>query len=141
MATKKQASKNTGKKVGLGMGALAAAAAGVAAGYYFYASKDAKQNRKIAAKWANDMKKDVVKRAKNVEKLNQAQLAKIVDSAAAAYETVKSVDSKSLAKAAKELKSNWKEISKEVAPLIKKEVVATKKVARKAVKTAKKAIK
>jgi len=139
MTTKKK-TNNTGKKVGLGVGALAAAAAGAAAGYYFYASKDAKQNRKLAAKWASDMKKDVMKKARNAKELNQAQLAKIVDSAAAAYETVKSVDSKSLAKAAKELKKNWREISKEVAPVLKKEARAASKAVKKVAKKAKKSI-
>ena len=42
---------STAAKVEIGAGLLAAAAAG----YYFYASKDAEKHRKIAQKWATDL--------------------------------------------------------------------------------------
>lgn len=145
------------KKKGTGMGVLAATAAtaataaGVAAGYYFYASANAKKNRKIAAKWANDMKNDVVKQAKKARHINREQLLDIIDNAAAAYETVRTVDRKDLARAARELKSNWKELTGEVRPLAKgaarsakasarKIASSAKSHVRKAVKTAKKTV-
>ncbi len=110
--------KKTGGMSGTEMGILAAAttaAAGMAAaGYYFYASKDAQKNRKIASKWAGDFKSEVVKQAKRVKDLDQKALLAIVSDAATKYESVKSIDKKDLARAAKELKTNWRELVDEL---------------------------
>ena len=98
-------------KKGKGLGALAVAAAGAAAaGYYFYASKNAKANRKIAAKWANDLKKKVVTEAKKHGTPDKNTLATIVDTATKAYAEVSKLDSKKLADAAGELKTHWQKI-------------------------------
>jgi hypothetical protein len=139
-----QAKKGTGIKL--------LAAAGLAAGYYFYASKNAKKNRKIAAKWASDMKNTVIRQAKKTRAVNRGQILDIIDDAKAAFETVRSVDRSELVRAAKELKANWKELAGELKPLAsdvartakksaRKAVSSTKKHARKAVKTAKKSVK
>ncbi|MDB5237908.1 MAG: hypothetical protein JWM46_178 [Candidatus Kaiserbacteria bacterium] len=134
------AKKNTKVGAGVGAGVLAAGAAMAAAGYYFYASKDAKQNRKIAAKWAGNLKNDVVKQAKKVQNIDKAQLAKIIDQAAAAYETVRSVDKMDLQKAAKELKMNWQELAAELTGGMKKAGTSAKKTVSNAKKSAKKAV-
>lgn len=135
MATK----KNMGGKVAMGAGALAVAAAAAAAGYYFYASKDAKKNRKIAAKWASGLQKEAVKQAKKIGAASQADVMKAVSAATAAYEGVKSIDTKQLAHAAKELKDNWKEIVVEVGSSGGKKAAkkSAKKSARRAIKRAK----
>ena len=104
----------TKKQAGMGAGALATAAAVAAAGYYFYASKDAKKNRKLAAKWADGMKKKTLVQVKKMEGMSRADVLAAIDTAAAAYENVRSVDVKELARAAKELKNNWREIVLEV---------------------------
>jgi len=88
----------------------AAVAAGITAGYYFYASKNAKANRKIAAKWANDLKKKVVTEAKKHGTPDKNTLATIVDTATKAYAEVSKLDSKKLADAAGELKTHWQKI-------------------------------
>lgn len=93
---------------------LAATAAAGAAGYYFYASKDAAKHRRIAAKWANDLKNDVVKQAKKVKTINKNTVAKIVDEAAAAYQGVRNLDRGALKRAVAELKNNWDRIEKEI---------------------------
>lgn len=113
MATKKTGV--TKSKVALGALATAAAAGAAVAGYYFYASKDAKQNRQKAAKWARDMQKDVMTRAKKLKDVDRAQLAKIVDEAASAYRSMKNVDPSELKRAAKELKDNWQLIAADLA--------------------------
>lgn len=136
MATKKKTVTKKGGK-GLALGALAAgAAAAAAAGYFFYASPDAKKNRKIATKWAGDMKKDVVREAKKIKNIDKAQLASIVDQAASAYESAKNVDKKDLIKAAKELKANWKLLAAEIPGAVAKKVA--KPAAKKAAKAARK---
>lgn len=104
------AKRRTGRKVAIAGGALAAAAAVAAAGYYFYASKHATKHRKIAVKWAGGLKRDAIKQAKRVGAMSRADVSKAVAAATAAYEGVKSIDTKQLARAVKELKDNWKEI-------------------------------
>lgn len=123
-------------KKGVAAGVLAVAAAGVAAGYYFYASKDAKKNRRIAAQWARDMKKETLRQAKKLGELDRKTLMSAVDKAAAAYETVRSVDRAELARAVRELKTNWQELAREAGA-----AVARPRTVRKAVRTAKKAAK
>ena len=120
-----------------GIAGLAVAAAGAAAaGYYFYASKEAAQNRKIVKKWAQGLKKDVIAEAKKLEKLDKAALAKIVTEASSAYETVKGVDKKDLTKAGRELKANWKEVVNE----LQKGTKSAKKVVKSVAKTTQKKV-
>lgn len=94
--------------------AATAAAAGLAAGYYFYASKNAKKNRQVAAKWAADMKRDVVKRAKALKNVDRTAVAAIVEQSARAYKGIRGLDRGEVERAAKELKSNWQQIAKEL---------------------------
>ena len=63
----------------IGAGVLAAGATAAAAGYYFFASKNAEKNRKIAAKWASDLKSDVMKESKKLQNIDRATVIKIVD--------------------------------------------------------------
>lgn len=134
------------KKSGGGAGLVALAAAGAAAaaaGYYFYGSKDAKKNRKIAAKWANDMKGDVLREAKKLKHIDRASLSKIVDKASATYKTVRSVDRGDLDRAVRELKSNLSELAVEAQGAVKsmqKGAATAVKRAKKTVKSAKKKV-
>ena len=118
--TKKSASNKdsmVAAEIGAGIAAVAGAAA--AAGYFFYGSKDAAQNRKRTAKWATELKDKVVKetkkQAKIVEKLDKKAMAVIIDKSTKAYEGVKHVKREDLVAAANELKQNWKEIQAETA--------------------------
>lgn len=124
-----------------------AVAAAAGAGYYFYGSDNAKKHRAAASKWAKGMKNDVVKEAKKLKKIDQKDIAKIVDKAAAAYASVRSVNQHELKAAATELKKNWKRVGDEVAGRVAKTVKSVKKASKKvakrpaAKKTAKKAVK
>jgi len=113
-------------------GVLAAGAA-AAAGYYFYGSKKAAAHRKDAAKWADDMKTEIVREAKRIQKLDQTVIHNIVDRIAGAYGDGK-IDPAALTAAASELKENWKRVRGEVTG--KKRVVKkmAKKVAKKSAK-------
>lgn len=140
MADTKKGKSGTVRKVGTG---VLAAAALAAAGYYFYASKDAKKNRQVVSKWAVDFKKDVVKRAQSLKNINRASVAAIVEQSARAYKGVRDLDRSEVERAAKELKQNWQNIAKE----LKKGGASAMKQAKKtgnraasAVKKAKKAV-
>lgn len=119
--------------VGVGLG-LAAAAAG--AGYYLFGTQSGKVARKKAHKWADDLKTDVVKKAKKLQKMDEKAFHTIVDESTKAFERIKSIDKDDLGAAAKELKSNWKHIEAEISRVATKET----KVAKKAVKTAAKKV-
>lgn len=143
MAAKKKGARgmSTATKVEIGAGVLAAAAA-AGAGYYFYGDKNAKKHRQAASKWAKDMKRDVVKNAKKLKRLDQKAMARIVDEAAAMYEGVRSIDRKDLRDATAELKRNWEAVKGEVRGGVRRATKAAKKTARKVTKkAAKKAVK
>jgi hypothetical protein len=104
--------KKTTKKIAVKVGAgVAIAGAAAALGYYFYGSKNAKTHRKIAAKWATEMKGKVVKEVKLVKKASPKIFAALVDKVAKGYQ---SIDKAELKKAAAELKANWKMIQSEM---------------------------
>ena len=105
--------KKTVQAIEIGAGVAAAAALAAGAGYYFYASKDAKKHRQAASKWATGLKREVVRQAKKLEKLDARSVARIVDDAAMAYEDVKSLKKEDLRAAMKELKANWKLLASE----------------------------
>ncbi len=130
------------KKValGVGLGIAAAAAAAAGAGYYFYGSKDAKSNRKKVSKWAGDMEAQVISKAKKLKKLDEKAYKTIVDETMKAYTKVKSIDQDDLRGAALELKSNWKNVKKELDRVATSETTRAKGAAKKAVKAVKKAV-
>lgn len=137
---KKQERKTEQKasRAGLGLAALAAAGAAAAAGYYFYASENAPKHRKIATKWAADMKREVVKEAKKLQKVDKVAVMKIVDKAAKAYAAnAPKIDKAALLQAAKELKAHWDDLRDEAGGAVK----TASKTAARTVKTAKKAVK
>lgn len=113
MATKKN---NRTKKIpaaGIAAGAAAAVAAAGAA-YYFYGAKGAKRHRAAAAKWAAGMKREVVKEAKMLQKLDSKVLHGVIDRVAGTYRAARSVDPAEIRVAASELKANWKKIQREL---------------------------
>jgi hypothetical protein len=119
MANAKNGGNGNGH-AGAVVGGIAAAAAAAGAGYYFYWSKQAKQHRKVASKWAADLKDEVVAQAKRARELERDTVEAIVDKAAAAYRGVKSIDAAQLVQAVAELKENWEEIRREMSRAGKK---------------------
>lgn len=143
MATKKSVAKKVPAKkkmskmeaVEIGAGVLAAVAAASAAGYYFYGAKNAKKHRQATAKWATGLKKDVIREAKKLKKLDEQAMAVIVEEASKAYKGMKDVTPADLKAAVAELKGNWAQVRKELA----RTGGAVKKAVKKAApKTAKK---
>lgn len=133
----KKVQNNT--RAGMGLAALAAGAAAAAAGYYFYASENAPKNRKIASKWAGDMKRDVIREAKKLQKIDKAAVVRLVDQASQAYaKNGPKIDKAALLKAASELKRHWDELRNEAGDAIRPAKKAAKKAAKKITRSAKK---
>lgn len=139
MAEKKSGTGDALKIATAAIGAVGAVGA-MAAGYYFYGSKDAKTHRKIAAKWAVNMKADVIKQAKKVKDIDRKTLESIVMNAQKTYAGLKNMDQKEVARAAKELKSNWQEIMNELGKGAKGAKKAVKTAVKKSEKVATKAV-
>lgn len=129
--SKKKGRSGKGRLAAGGALAAAAIAAVAGAGYYFYASKDAKKHRRETAKWAKDLKSDVVKRARALKKINRDTVAGIVKQSARAYEGVRNLDRGEIDRAARELKNNWRKIAQE----LKKGGVSGARAARRVGKT------
>lgn len=127
-------SKKSGKGLSTTAGLLAAAGAATAAaaGYYFYASADAKTNRKLAAKWASNMKKDIVKEARNIIDVDKEKLLQVVDEISKAYDGLRGVSKTELHAVVKELKDNWENLKAESQSAVKKATAVSKKTARRA---------
>lgn len=120
---------------GVATAALAAAAAAASASYYFYATKNAKKHRQAASAWARGMRKEVLKRAKSVKKIDAKTVARIVDDAAATYQSVRGATKGDVATAARELKRNWARVKAELEPspaLVRKAKKLAKKVTKQA---------
>ncbi|MFA7302858.1 MAG: hypothetical protein WC030_03890 [Candidatus Paceibacterota bacterium] len=133
--------KNVSGKVAAGVGAgLAAVGAAAAAGYYYYASPAAKKHRKIAAKWATDMKKEAMRDAKSFKEDSEKGFAKIVDTVAKGYKGAKAINAADVQRAAMELKSNWDMIQREMKRSGKKTASKTKAVVKKAATKSKQAV-
>ena len=98
------------KKIALGVGAGIVAAGAAAAGYYFYGSKDAKKNRRIAAKWASDMKAEILREARAVKNLDRGRILGIVDRVARTYSDVRAIDSRDVRRAVDELREHWEDL-------------------------------
>lgn len=139
----------SGKKTVAGVAAVAAA--GMAAvGYYFYASKDASKKRKIAAKWARDLKQDVAKEVKKIKQVDRKVVASVVDGVVKTYKGIRTLDRHEVERAARELKSNWEMLAKEfnkqpvvksAKKTVKKNVDAMKKEVATTMKTTAKKVK
>ena len=132
---------NKGKiAVEIGAGIVAAGAA-AAAGYYYYASTQAKKHRKIAVKWAGDMKREVIRETKRLRKIDAQDIARVVDTVANTYRGVRSVNAADLRRAANELKSNWKMVQREIQQASRKGVSRAKVVGGRALASGKKTVK
>ncbi len=97
-------------EIGAGIVAIGAAAA---AGYYFYATKDAKTHRKELSSWASGLKKEVIREVKKLKTMDAESVAHAIDSAVATYEGVRSIKRADVNRAARELKTNWQKVKQE----------------------------
>lgn len=119
----------TQKKIAVGAGITALAAA-AAAGTYFFAGKRSKENRDKVSKWVDTAKKDVVKQLKGMKDVTKSSYNTAVDAVVAQYKKAKKVDPKELIALASELKGHWDNIAGEVTKVARS--VAPKKIVKKA---------
>ncbi len=105
---------NLGKEVLTGV-ALAAVVAAAAGAYFLYGSKKAKQHRKQVKGWMLKARGEVLEKLEKLKEVNEEIYQKVVNEVSNKYEALKSIDKEDVMEFAKELKSHWKSIAKEIA--------------------------
>jgi len=115
MATKRKTAKKktTKKSGGSGLGIAALAAATAAGVYFLYGSKGAANNRKKVKGWMLKARGEVVEKMEKCKDVNKKDYEAIVDTVAKKYKKLKTVNTKEMSDLARELKGQWKDISKE----------------------------
>lgn len=111
------------------MAPIILAAGAAAAGYYFYGSKQAKQHRQQAAKWAGEFKQEVMKGVNRLPKVDEKAVKALIGSAADSFKHMRSVRKEDVAKAAQELRKNWQRLVSESRAGAGKKSRATKRAA------------
>ncbi|KKP42413.1 MAG: hypothetical protein UR31_C0015G0013 [Parcubacteria group bacterium GW2011_GWA2_33_14] len=110
---KNEKNNSLGKKIAVGAGivAIAAAAAGT---YFLYGSKNAKKNRKQVKAWSLKAKGEILEQLENLSEISKPVYHKIVQEVTDKYKAIKNLDKKDLDEFTKELKGHWEDISKQI---------------------------
>jgi gas vesicle protein len=108
--------KHNGLKVGFGLAAVAAAAAGA---YYFYGANGAK-NRKQLKSWMVKAQGEVMEKIESLKDVSEEKYEDVVSQVLAKYKKVKNATPAEVEKYARELKSHWKSIKADIAKHAKK---------------------
>lgn len=128
---KKGMSKGLSKssKVAIGAGVVALSAVG--AGAYYLLGPDGKKNQKKALVLVSKMKKEVTGELKKAKKLSGPIYNKAVDIVSKNYAKQYKAHEKDIKAIASKLKSEWRDVEKNIKTTTKKVVKKAKKVASK----------
>lgn len=123
------------KKTAMGAGAImgvAAVAVAAAAGGYFLYGKDGAKNRKKVKGWMLKAKGEVLEKVEKLKEVTEDEYQNIIDTVAAKYAAIKSIDPAEVMAMQKELKAHWKNIKKVVSAKPQKKMKAKAKMVKKA---------
>lgn len=121
---KKKSNTKSRAAWGIGLGALAAGAAGA---YFLYGTKEGAKRRKQMKSWMVRMKGDVMKKLENLKEVNEEIYNKVIDEVGEQYKKVKSIDPQEVAGLVDSMKRYWKYVSKDLQTTVKKKSPSTKK--------------
>ncbi|MEK7095531.1 MAG: hypothetical protein AAB917_02620 [Patescibacteria group bacterium] len=108
---KPQESGRSGVVLGLGVAAVAAAAAGA---YFLYGSAKGPARRKALKSWMVKMKGEVMEEVEKMQDLSEELYHAAIDKVKEKYSQMKEIDATELEAVVKRLKGHWKDIKKEV---------------------------
>lgn len=116
MATKKsvkgtEQGLSTTEKVGIGV-ALTATALAAVGGYFFYGSKDAGKNRKMAKSWMLKAKAEVLEGLESAKQMTKEEYGDLVTTVVKGYKTAKGASAQELVEFAKNMHAHWKDIER-----------------------------
>jgi hypothetical protein len=114
--------KHAGLKVGLGVAAIAAAAAGA---YYFY-GKDGAKNRKQLKSWMVRAKGEVMEKVEKLSNVSQETYEKAIADVMKKYKNLKNATPAEIAALTKDLKGHWRAIKADMDKASKKAVKTVK---------------
>lgn len=114
--TTKQNQNYTPAQIGVGLGLAAAAAAGA---YFLYGSKEGSKRRAKIKGWALKAKGEVLEKMEQAKELNERVYHDLVDGVMERYEKVKSIDPAELVALGQDLKSHWRNISRQLKAPVK----------------------
>ena len=132
VAKKPVLSDNQKISIGVGLTAVAVAAAGT---FFLYGSKGASKNRKVVKSWALKAKAEVLEKLEQAKEMSADEYMQLIDSVGGMYAQVKEASKVDIATFKKEMKEHWNKIEKMAAPKKK----AIKKAVAKVVKEVSKA--
>ncbi len=121
---------STTQKVGIGVGLTATALAAVG-GYFFYGSKDAAKNRKMAKSWMLKAKAEVLEGLESAKEMTKEEYEALVAQVVKGYKTAKEASPADMIEFVKSMHAHWKDIESAAGK-------KTKKVVRKAMTMKKK---
>jgi hypothetical protein len=104
---------SAGKRLAVGAGLAAIAAAGVGA-YLLSYSKNAAKNRKKAKSWTLRAQKEVIAQIGNLKEVNEGTYKKIVKEVSERYKKLKTIDAADVSAFAEELRGHWQSFAKEM---------------------------
>lgn len=130
MAKRKKTNNEVKIAEGVGLVALAAAAAGA---FFLYSTKQGTKSRKKISSWMLKARGDVLEELEKAEHFNEKTYRQIVNVVAAKYKKFNHVDPVELEQLVKELKGHWRGIQKQVVSLSKP--ASRKKAPRKSIKS------
>jgi hypothetical protein len=127
MNKKSSSSKIAG---GLGLAALAAGVAAIAAKNYF-GGKEGKKRLKKLSGWSEKAKAEMLIKIKNMKAVSKQAYDQAATEVLAKYKQAKNIDPKELEAFGKELKGHWEKITKDISKLGAKKPVAKKSSSKK----------
>jgi hypothetical protein len=111
MKNKKGISKGSKEVIGLGVAAMAAAAAGA---YYLYGSTKGKAHRRAVKSWMFKAKAEVMDEIEKMKEVNEDTYKQAIAKVAKKYKDVKGMDRAELAALVATLHGHWKDIKGEI---------------------------
>ena len=106
--------KKIDKQNVVGIAAIGATLAGLAAGAYFFFGPNGKKNQKNVKAWAIKMKGDVVEKLEAAKEVTEPIYHNIIDTVAKKYAKGTKATQEEIDELAKDLKKHWKTISASV---------------------------
>lgn len=89
-----------------------ASVAALAAGAYFFFGPNGKKNQKNAKAWALKMKAEIIEKLETAREVSEPVYNQIIDTVAAEYLGAKKADQGEISKLVKDLKKQWKTLTK-----------------------------
>ena len=136
MANKQSSRKglSTAEKTAIGVGLTATALAAVG-GYFFYGSKDAAKNRKMAKSWMLKAKAEVLEGLERAKHMTKEEYEELVQKVVKGYKTAKKASPSEIVDFAKDMHAHWKNIeraaAKKTTRMVRKAKTKTRKTTKK----------